>query len=265
VLLRNPFTKWLYDARRSLLGWSIAIATVGVMYASFWPTIQTPEMARALEAYPEGLLEAFNYSDLTTAAGYLGSSVYGLLIPLLVAVLAIAAGTRAIAGDEDAGTLDLVLAHPVGRTRLALERFAAVALGVAVVVLLLGLAMIGLSTVVEFAGVGVAEFAAVSVHLALFGFAFGALSFAIGAASGRKGVALAGSAGFAVLSYLANAVFPQVEGLAWARNLSPFHWYLGGSPLVNGVQVSGVLLLLGAAVVLVAAGTWAFGRRDIAV
>jgi ABC-2 type transport system permease protein len=265
VLLRNPFTKWLYDARRSLLGWAIAITTVGVMYASFWPTVQTPEMARALEAYPEGLLEAFNYSDLTTAAGYLGSSVYGLLVPLLIAVFAIAAGTRAVAGDEDAGTLDLVLAHPVGRARLALQRFAAVALGVAVVVLLLGLAMIALSTVVEFAGVGPAEFAAISVHLALFGIAFGALAFAIGAATGRKGLALAGSAGVAVLGYLANAVFPQVEGLAWARDLSPFHWYLGGSPLVNGLQASGILLLLGAAVVLVAAGTWAFNRRDIAV
>jgi ABC-2 type transport system permease protein len=265
VLLRNPFTKWLYDSRRSLLGWTVGIVAVGLMYAAFWPTVQMPEMARALEAYPEGLLEAFNYSDLTTAAGYLGSPVYGLLIPLLVAVLAIAAGTRAVAGDEDAGTLDLVLAHPVGRTRLALQRFAALALGVAVVVLVLGLAMIGLSTVVEFAGVGPAEFVAISLHLALFGIAFGALAFAIGAATGRKGVALAGSAAVAVLAYLANTVFPQVEGLAWARNLSPFHWYLGGSPLVNGVQASGVLLLLGSAVVLVALGTWAFGRRDVAV
>jgi ABC-2 type transport system permease protein len=265
VLLRNPFTKWLYDSRRSLLGWTVAIVAVGLMYAAFWPTVQTPEMARALEAYPEGLLEAFNYSDVTTAAGYLGSSVYGLLIPLLLVVFAIAAGARAVAGDEDAGTLDLVLAHPVGRTRLALQRFAGLALQVAVVVILLGLAMIGLSTAVEFAGVGPAEFLAISLHLALFGIAFGALAYAIGAATGRKAAALAGSAGVAVLGYLANAVFPQVEGLAWARNLSPFHWYLGGSPLVNGVQVSGVLLLLGFAVLLVALGTWAFGRRDIAV
>lgn len=265
MLLRNPFTRWLHDARRSLIGWALAIAAVGVMYASFWPTVQTPEMKQALEAYPEGLLEALNYSDLTTAAGYLGSAVYGLLVPLLVAVFAIAAGTGAVAGDEDAGTLDLVLAHPVSRTRLALQRFAAVSLGVVIVVGVLGLAMIGLSRTVDFAGVGVGEFSAVTLQLALFGIAFGALAFALGAATGRKGVALAGSAAVAVLGYLANAVFPQVEGLAWARNLSPFHWYLGGDPLTNGLQATGPFLLLGTAVVLVAVGTWLFGRRDIAV
>lgn len=265
MLLRNPFTKSLYDARRSLLAWALAIMAVGVMYAAFWPTIQTPEMVRAMEAYPEGLLEAFNYSDFTSAAGYLGSAVYGLLVPLLVAVFAIAAGTRAVAGDEDAGTLDLVLSHPVGRIRLALQRFAAVALGVVLIAAVLGLAMIGLGTSVEFRGVGAGEFAAVSLHLALFGIAFAALAFALGAATGRKGIALAGSAAVAVLGYLANAVFPQVEGLAWTRNLSPFHWYLGGHPLSQGVDATGLLLLAGATVVLVTAGTSVFARRDVAV
>jgi len=104
-----------------------------------------------------------------------------------------------------------------------------------------------------------------SLHLALFGILFGALAYAIGAATGRRAVALGGSAAVAVLAYLANAVLPQVEGLAGARALSPWDWYLGGDPLVNGVQVGHVLLLAGAAVLLVAAGTWAFRRRDIAV
>ncbi|WP_233512448.1 ABC transporter permease subunit [Micromonospora deserti] len=265
MLLRDPFTKALHDARRSLLGWTVAIVAVGAMYASFWPTMQAPEMAEALQAYPEGLLEAFNYSDLTTAAGYLGSAVYGLLIPLLVAVFAIAAGTRAVAGDEEAGTLDLVLAHPVGRARLALLRFAAVAVGLVAIAVLLGLAMLALSGPAQFDGIGVGGFAAMTLHLALFGLTFAALAFAVGAATGRRAAALGAGAGAAVLGYLANSVFPQVEGLTWARELSPFHWYLGGSPLIGGVQPAGALLLLGATALLVAAGTAAFTRRDLAV
>ncbi|MEV1290074.1 ABC transporter permease subunit [Micromonospora sp. NPDC049679] len=262
---RNPFTKALFDARRSLAVWAIAITAVGSMYAAFWPSIQTPQMQDALAAYPKGLLEAFNYDDLTSAAGYLASSVYGLLVPLLVAVFTITAGTRAIAGDEEAGTLDLVLAHPVGRTRLALHRFAALLLGVAVVTGLLCLAMIALSGPAQFDGVTAGEFGAITVQLLLFGGFFGALAFAVGAATGRKGLTLGLSAAVAVLAYLANSVIPQVEGLSWARNLSPFHWYLGGEPLVNGVQISGALLLLGTMAALVAAGTWAFTRRDVTV
>ncbi|SCL16800.1 ABC-2 type transport system permease protein [Micromonospora nigra] len=263
--LRDPFTKTLRDARRSLLGWAVAIVAVGAMYGSFWPTMQTPEMTRALEAYPQGLLEAINYTDLTTAAGYLGSAVYGMLVPLLVAVFAIAAGARVVAGDEEAGTLDLVLAHPVGRVRLALLRYAAVAVGVVAVTGLLGLALVALRGPARFDGIGVGGFAAMTLHLALFGLLFAALAFAVGAATGRRAAALGVSAGVAVLGYLANSVFPQVNGLAWARELSPFHWYLDGSPLVGGVQPLGAGLLLGVSVLLVVAGVFAFDRRDVAV
>jgi ABC-2 type transport system permease protein len=265
VLLRNPFTKALFDARRSLLGWTLAIVAVGAMYASFWPTMQSPQMQQALASYPQDLLAAFNYTDLTTAAGYLGSAVYGLLVPLLVAVFAIAAGTRAVAGDEEAGTLDLVLAHPIGRGRLAGQRFAAIVASIIVIVGMLGLTMVAISGPAEFDGITPGEFAAMSVHLALFGTTFAALAYAIGAATGSRPLALGASAGVAVLAYLANSVFPQVEAFGWTRDLSPFHWYLGGDPLVNGLQVDGVLLLLAATATLAAVGTWAFTRRDIAV
>ena len=92
-MLRNVFTKTLWDTRRSLLGWALAISAVAATYAAFWPTVNTPQMQQALGNYPQAVLEAFNYNDLTSPAGYLGSSVYGLLIPLLVAVFAIAYGT----------------------------------------------------------------------------------------------------------------------------------------------------------------------------
>jgi ABC-2 type transport system permease protein len=264
-MLGNVFTKTLWDARRSLLGWTLAISAVAVLYAAFWPTVNTPEMQDALRNYPEGVLEAFNYNDLTSPAGYLGSSVYGLLIPLLVAVFAIAWGTRAVAGDEEAGTLDLLLAHPVSRVRVALQRVGALIAALALVGAVLWLAMLAIAGPAELEGVTAAELAAATVQLVLFGACLGGLAFAVGAATGRRAVALGASAAVAVLAYLANGVFPQVEGLEWTRDVSPWHWYLGGEPLSNGLQVGDALLLLVVAAVLVAAGTWAFNRRDVAV
>jgi ABC-2 type transport system permease protein len=263
-MLRNVFAKTLWDARRSLLGWTIAIAAVAAMYAAFWPTVNTPQMQQALGNYPKGVLEAFNYHDLTSAAGYLGSSVYGLLVPLLVAVFAIASGTRAVAGDEEAGTLELLVAHPISRTRLAVQRFAALVAALVGVGAVLWLGMVAVAGPAELAGVTAAEFAAATVQLVLFGACLGALAFAAGAATGHRSLALGSSAGVAVLAYLANGVFPQLEGLEWTREVSPWHWYLGGEPLTNGLQVGDALLLLAVTVVLVAAGTWAFNHRDIA-
>jgi ABC-2 type transport system permease protein len=264
-VLRNVFTKTLWDERRSLLGWTLAIAAVAAMYASFWPTVDTPEMQKAMESYPQGLLEALNYNDLTSAAGYVGSSVYGLLIPMLVTVFAIAYGTRTVAGDEEAGTLDLLLAHPVSRTRVALQRYAALGAALLVVGVALWLAMLAVSGPARLGEISPGEFAAATLQLALLGACIGALAFAVGAATGRKALAIGVAAGVAVLAYLANGILPQVEGLGWTRSVSPWHWSVGGEPLKHGLQVGDSLLLLGTAAVLVALGTWVFNRRDVAV
>jgi ABC-2 type transport system permease protein len=264
-VLRNVFTKTLWDTRRSLIGWSLAVAAVAAMYASFWPTVNSPQMQQALRSYPQGLLEALNYNDLFSAAGYVGSTVYGLLVPLLVTVFAISYGTSAVAGDEEAGTLDLVLAHPVSRTRLALQRFGALGAALLVIGAVLWLAMLAITGPGQLDDISAAEFAAATVQLVLLGACIGGLAFAVGAATGRKAVAIGAAAAVAVLAYLANGTLPQLEGLEWTRDVSPWHWMVGGEPLKNGLQVGDSLRLLGTTAVLVGLGTWAFNRRDVAV
>jgi len=265
VVTRTILTKTLWEARRSLVGWTLSIAAVGGMYAAFWPTINTPDMQRAMASYPQALLEAMNYTDLTSAAGYIGSAVYGLLASALVAVFTITTGARAVAGDEEGGLLDLVLAHPVGRARVALERFGALVVEVVVIGVVLWLTMVALSGPAQLEGITAGGFAAAGVQLALFGLATGSVGFAVGAATGRRGWAVSAASAVAVLGYLANGVFPQFEPLRWTRDVTPWNWFLGGVPLRNGLQVADCGLLLAMTVVLVAAGTWAFTRRDVGV
>jgi ABC-2 type transport system permease protein len=262
-VLANPFTKALWDARRSLPGWTLAVAAVAALYGAFWPSMQTPSMADAMASMPAGLMEALNYDDLTTAAGYLGGSVYGLLVPLLLTVFAIGTGTRAVAGDEEAGRLDLLLAHPVSRTRFAVQRFAALLVGVVLIAVAVFLVMIAMAGPLGFDGVTVGEFAAMTLHLTLLGAVFGALAFGIGASLGDKSRTTAVSAGIAVLAYLAATFLPQVDRLEWVRNLSPFYWYNGEDPLANGVQWGHVALLAATATALAGAGLWRLNHRDI--
>jgi ABC-2 type transport system permease protein len=265
TMLRSVFTKWLWDARRSVFAWALAISLVGGLYAAFWPVIDTPEIQDALESYPEGLLDALNYDDISTPAGYLTASVYGLIVAVLMLVYAVSAGTRTIAGDEEAGTLDLIMAHPVSRVRLALQRFASFLVSVVVIAAVFWLVILILIVPAELDGISIWQFAAMHVHLGLFAAFFGALTYAVGAATGRRALALGVGAAVGVLGYFASGIIPQVEGLEWVENLSPFNWLIGGDPLQNGIDVSDSLLMAGLTVILVTAGTWAFNRRDIAV
>lgn len=265
MMLRNAGTKWLWDARRSTLVWALAVSFVGGLYAAFWPTMDDPGIQDALASYPEGLLDALNYTDISTSAGYLTATVYGLVVSVLLLVYSVSTGSRTIAGDEEAGTLDLVLAHPVSRVRLAVHRFAAFLAGVAIIAAVFWLVMVLISKPAHLDGISGWQFAAMHIQLILFASFYGAVAYAVGAATGNRAVSLGVGAAAGVLGYLANGIIPQVEGLEWVENLSPFHWLVGGDPLRNGIHVGHSLLMAGLVMVLVAVGTWGFNRRDIAV
>jgi ABC-2 type transport system permease protein len=106
---------------------------------------------------------------------------------------------------------------------------------------------------------------AAALHLAALGMLFGALALAIGAATGSKAIAIGVVATVAVVSYFGNTLAAQVDAIAWLRDVSPFRYYSGGRPLVNGLQGPDVLVLIGVAVLLVLAGALRFSRRDVAV
>ncbi len=264
-MLANPYLKALWDARRALLGWTVTIGGIAVLYSAFYPSISNPSMAAALKNYPDSLKKAFNIEDLTSPQGYLGSYVFGLLVPILLAVFMIVMGSRAIAGDEESGTLDLVLAHPVSRPRLLLARFAALVTQVVVVCVVVYLLLLAMSGPAKFAEVGAGYLGAATVQLAMFGICIAALALGVGAATGRRAVAIGTGTAVAVLGYFGNNLAPQVHGLEWARYLSPFFYFSGNKPLVNGIDPGYVGVLLAAAAVFVAAGLVRFQRRDLAV
>lgn len=263
--MRNVFAKWLWDSRRSTLTWAVAIAAVGVGYAAFWPTINSPAMQQALAAYPPGVLEALNYNNISTPAGYLTSTVYGLLAAILLIVYASGAGARMVAGDEESGTLDLILAHPVSRASMALQRFFAFVVNAAGINLLLWLALLAISAPAQLTDISLSGYAAMHLQLLLFSVFFGSVAFAVGAAFGRRAYALGAAGLVGVLGFFANGVVASVNGFEWIRNFSPFDWLTGGSPLAAGVQPANALLLVSLTVAFVLGGLWAFTRRDIGV
>lgn len=264
-MLRSVFTKTLWELRRALLGWTIGVTAVGVMYAAFYPAIKAPEYARMMESFAPELMEALGFTDIISPAGYLGSTTFGILGPVLMIIFGAWFGTRAIAGDEDAGKLDALLAHPVARWRVVVERFGVLAVAAVLICLVLFIALSSISGVAEFGGIGAVNLLAGSMHLAMLGIFFGGMALAVGAATASRGLATAVVAIVGVLGYFGNTMSAQIQEIAWVRDISPFHYYAGGRPLVNGFQAIDLAVLAIVAIVLVAIGTAVFERRDVAV
>ncbi|WP_416565517.1 ABC transporter permease subunit [Nocardia testacea] len=261
-MLPDIYTRTLVDNRRGLLAWAVGTAAVGLMYAAFYPQVSEGGMAETVENYPEAMREALRMNDLSSAAGYLGSTVFGLLLPLLVMAFGVTFGARAIAGDEETGYLDLLLAHPVGRTRLAVQRFAGLVTGATAIAALVFLGMLAVRSTAGLDSIGVAEFAAQCVHLALLGTTFGALATGLSAALGKRATVLGIAVGIGVLTYIAGNL-AGVIGADWLKYCSPFHYYIGGEPLRHGMQWADAAALLTATILLVATGLLRFTRRDL--
>lgn len=256
------FTKTLRDQRRAISAWTIGIAAVSVMYMSFYPQYRDdPDLAGSVES---GVTTALGMTDFASGAGYMQATIYSILIPLLLLIFAIGFGARAIAGEEETGTLDLYLAHPISKRKLVLERFGAlcaVVFGFGVLVW----ADVSLLARALDMGVGLDRVAAASLGLALLAICFGTLALAVGGATGQRGLTLGITAAVAVFSYLLNMLAPQLDAIGGLTRLSPFHYYLDGDPLRTGFNWLHISVLVAIPLALLAVTLTMFGRRDINV
>jgi ABC-2 type transport system permease protein len=264
TMLTNVFTKALRDQRRALVGWSTGLALLVVLEGALWPTVRNMGNLRDFIAnYPEALRELFKIDQFATGTGFLNGELYSLLLPILFLVYGIGRGARAIAGEEEAGTLEVLLTTRVSPVSLVLHKAAAL---VVAVVGLGAVLFVAVAVCSPLFGLGITAGAALTGSLAmvLLGIEFGMLALAISAISGRHTIAVAGASALAVAAYLLYAAGGLVDALDSWRIVSPFQQALGDGPLGAGLPVV-YLWMPAVAVLVVLAALPAFDRRDITV
>ncbi len=258
-----PISRWiLRGGRRSVLLWAVAIVAVSAMYLAFYPSMANEDMESLIAGLPDALRSGMGWDAIATGAGYLNSTVYALLAPALLLVFGISRGAALVAGEEEAGTLELESASPVSRTSVALQRFGALAVQLALLTLALGASTLVLAPAFDM-GIDPGGIVAATAGLWLLVLAMSAIAFGVGSATGSRATALGAGAGVAVASYIANAIAPSVAGAGWLEQATPFGWYLAGEPLVAGFDVAGSALLVGLTVVAVGLGLVGYDRRDL--
>lgn len=250
------------DHRRALLPWGGSLAAITIFYMAFWP-MMGEEMLAAIEGMPEGLMAAMGYDRIGSAAGYVNAVVYGLLGPIMLLVHAIGLGGRLVAGQEEDGTLELDLAAPVARGRVYAERLAGLWLLMLVLVAATAAGILVSNPVFDLE-LRTANVLAASLGLALLVGGFATVGFALGAATGRRAVAVGGAAGLAVVTYVFRGV-ADGAGVDALALFSPFSWLLDPDPLVNGFDLVSTLQLAAISLVAAPLGLWRFRRRDLMV
>lgn len=258
----------LVDRRRSLLWWSVAFVAFIEINLVFYPSVKgQDDFDRMMEQMPESLRVLSGITEntsITSPVGYLQGQVFAMWFPLLLLIFGVGLAANAIAGSEQAGTLEYLLTQPVRRREVAAGRIGAL------IALMLVMAVIGTASLVITdplvgldEGISYINLLAACVEGLLLALVFASIAFAVGAATGRKAEAIAVASAAAAAAFLLNGFGDLIDLLGTLRVVSPWHWYVGSEPLVNGFTLFSTVPPLLTSAVLMAIGVWAFDRRDL--
>lgn len=248
---------------RSMLWWSVGVIALVALSDAFYPSIAgDPSLNAVMEQIPESLRPLLGPEDITSPVGYLASQLYLSLLPALLLVFAIGRGVASIAGEEEDHTLDLLLAQPISRTSLYVQKFMGLAIGVAVLSIAswIPTAVLAGPTGLD---VPAASLAAATLQLFALALFFGALAMTVSSARGRKGPGIAIAAGVAFVSFLVDGLGQSIDWLGDLRPLLPWRWYDATAALADGFVWMSFFVLIGASLVVTAVGALIFNRRNL--
>jgi len=260
VISRGVLFKTIRDLRWQVFWYSLGLSLMGAFVVYIYPSYKDQLAGFEL---PEAMKALIGNADFASPKGFLAAEFYSWA-PILLVVFAIMAGTSALAGEEETGTLDLLLAQPVSRRRLALAKLAGLTLAS---ILITAGTYAGWLISIPFVDmdVSLARLALANLQLVPLLLAVGFLAVWCGAFLPDRKLATGVVTGIAVASYVVNYLSALVEvlkPLAWA---SVFNYAEGGETLVGSYDEWKSLVLLAAAALFAALALASFERRDLGV
>lgn len=262
-MFKNVWGKTLHEKRFFTLFWFLGVIAMTLLTMSFYPSFKQGGFDEAYKSLPKNV-QALTGSlvSIKTVPGYISQQIYAFRIPLLTLIMSITMFAGLIAGDESEGTLQTLLAQPVSRLKVFVEKYLA-GLIIALIVCfgsVIGV-FIALALINEY--INFMYLLAAMVDAWLLVMLFGTLAFAIGAMTGRKALAGGVTSLIAFGAFLITSLAPNVAVLKQIEKFLPFYYYNNPATAINGLSLSNVLVLASVTMILLIVSLTVFMKRDI--
>src|SRR5438552_393035 len=260
MMFRSILSKSLRDYRVPMLAWGFGMALFMVAVVG----TATPAVVTAFISFARILSFLGDFYAMNTPEGYITFRYMETTWPLLLSIWPILAGARLVRGEEERGTMDVLLATPEPRARLLLEKVGALAIVLLVIAVLFALGVVGGEAALGGGHVDVVRALLTGLNLSLLAFFFGMVALLISQLTASRRAAAGWASGLLILSVLLNMTGRELSGI-WVQYLSPFYYYNLNRPLLPGFpdQPLPALLPLGLSVLCLVGSTILFARRDI--
>jgi len=260
---RSVFLKTLRDYRIAIIGWGVGMGlTIVSPMASVAALISTPAQHAALASIAAQFAWNADPVKADTVGGYATFKI-GVFV-FIACIWPLLAASRMLRGEEDRGSLDVLLSAPRTRLSIALQKVAAMWSALLVIGLISGVIAYlgGRAFKADFT---LADGLMWGLDLALICMVFGGVALLISQFTHERGPAAGATGALLVVFIVVDMVHRVIPGTDWFSRLSPIYYYNLSKPLITGYGSSagGMLAMLAIAVVLTGAGIWLFVRRDV--
>src|ERR1700682_2039944 len=250
VWLSSIFLKTLRDYRIAILGWGIGMGLVAISpMASVSALVTTPEARRQLVSLAASFAWNADPVAVDTIGGYATFKI-GFFV-FLMAIWPLLAGIRMLRGEEDRGSLDVLLSLPRPRLNVAFEKVAAMWTALLAMGLLIGL--LAFAGGRKFGGeFGLDGALLYGLNLALICAVFGGLALLISQFTQEHGTAAGWTGGLLLVFIDADMVHRVVPTSVWYSLLSPIFYSSLSKPLIPtyGVNAGAMIFQLALAALL---------------
>lgn len=256
-----------YEARRRSTGTAVLVVLLALyllLIVYLFPSIEqaTGAFEDYAEALPPAIQESFAIEAITTIEGFLAVEVYQFVWVLMLALYLAYLGGGLIAGDTESGRIDLLLAVPVSRKRVLVEKYLSMLFPILAINVVMPVVMLGSVLAI---GETVSIVDTVVMHLLSVPYLLlaGAIGLTLSVTLKRSDLAQRGGLALIFMLFILDSVTVGTD-VEWLGAISPTRYYSPSDILVNGTyDVGGAVILFAAAVVLVVlSGEW-FKRADV--
>jgi ABC-2 type transport system permease protein len=263
VWFSSIYLKTLRGFRVPILGWGLGLGVLMAVVLIAIPTVLgTPAARAAVVALGPSFAWFAEPVKIDTPGGY-ATWKYGLTI-LVVAVWPILAMSGMLRGEEERGTMDVLLSLPRNRVRVALEKVAAMWTALLAMGLLIGVLAYAGGAKVN-AGISLGDAILFGVNIALISGVFGAIALLVSQFTQERRTAAGVTAGTLLVFIVMDMVHRVVSNADWLSRLSPVYYFNLSKPLIAGYGANAGALgvLVAVSIALTGAALWLFPRRDI--
>lgn len=254
----------LRSRRMSIIGWGFGVGFFVLVYSVFYPSL--PAEMTEMNLGEIEIYQVIGQFEMGTFEGYFGSTILNFMA-ILIIMYAVANGTGTLAGEEENGTLELIVTLPLHRWEIVLSKALAMMISA---LLILGIVVVmGVTAFALIAGQLETSITAGDLILPILSalpiiLLFMMISLFFSALMPQRRFAAGAAALVVVASFLGNNLLPLIEGMESITVLLPFHYY-ERSPEVftGGIRIEDALLLLAAAAVFLLLAMFSFSRRNI--